>query len=45
MSIVTYLGKGIAPMITFIVDGTVWIVETLIFLLVSSYEFVFGWII
>ncbi len=32
-------------MIGFIVDGTVWIVETLIFLLVSSWEYVFGWLL
>ena len=31
-------------MITFIMDGTVWIVETLVFVLVSSFEFFFGWI-
>lgn len=31
-------------MITFVVDGTVWIVETLVFILVSSFEFVFGWL-
>jgi hypothetical protein len=32
-------------MISFIVDGTAWIVETLIFLLVSSFEYAFGWLI
>jgi len=32
-------------MIGFIVDGTVWIVETLIFILVSSWEYVFGWLV
>jgi len=31
-------------MIPFIVDGTVWIVETLVFLLVSSFGFFFGWL-
>lgn len=32
-------------MITFIVDGTAWIVETIIFLLLNSYQIIFGWII
>lgn len=32
-------------MITFIADGAVWLVETLVFILVSSFDFFLGWII
>lgn len=31
-------------MIPFIISGMTWIVEALVFILVSSYTFVFGWL-